>query len=299
MPLGRFCIRPFIRYCFHNRRLHASNISLGVYDSSVQEAMSNLPLGNGVQIIDIIGQGDVIVFDKPAGILSHPNSSNDITRSLIRASYDVAEEAYNIHSGAIGGLKLRLINRLDSATGGILLGSLHQKVADDLKALFITDAVTKKYRALVFGNVPQGRQIWSNRLRIFHKGKSIRSVVDESRGVIAVTETKLLRRILGYSVPLSLVELRPLTGRTHQLRVHCAHHGFPIVGDATYGDFELNRLAKHFEFLSLNYVTSRQHLCLHSCEIAVESVSSLNSSSPITKTISFSSKSQIIPHYMK
>lgn len=295
--LGRMhlTLRLCIRSCFN--QLHTPTISSCSYDGSHPEAIGSLPLGNGVQILEIIGPGDVIVFDKPAGILSHPNSSIDISRSLIRAPYNATEEAYEIHSGNKDGTKMSLINRLDSATGGILLGSLHQAISKDLKALFLTDAVTKKYRALVFGNIPPGRHVWSNRLHTFHEGKSIRTVVNESHGVVAMTEVRLLRRVLGYSVPLSLVELRPLTGRTHQLRVHCAHHGLPIVGDATYGDFELNRLVKHFEFMKSP--SSRQHLCLHSCEITVDSTKRLNSSNPNAKVISFSSKSKSIPQYMK
>lgn len=257
----------------------------------------NVPVGKGVQIVDIIGQGDVVVFDKPAGVLSHPNSSADIARSLVRAPYDHVKETYQITSptataGAVTTTELHLINRLDSATGGLILGSLHASVAKDLKELFGTVAVAKTYSALVFGCLPAGRHVWSERLHTTNKKKSVRTVVDKTQGSLATTEAVLIRRITGYSVPLSLVELRPITGRTHQLRVHCAHHGFPIVGDSTYGDFDLNRLAKYFELL--NSTQSRQQLCLHSCEISVYNLKSLSG-----RLLSFSSKSKIIPPYMK
>jgi tRNA pseudouridine65 synthase len=203
---------------------------------------SRLPLGRGVKLLSSDPCGLFAVF-KPASILSHPNKKEDRKRSVIDADYNYDQEAYlwKISEGNM--MKIYLLNRLDSATSGLVLLSLNEPIADQVRKKFQEGTVLKKYRALVFGNFPHATFRWTDQINstATAEGK-LRSFV--SRGAIAITQVKFIRDVLQHPVPISVVELIPETGRTHQLRVQCAHHGFPIVGDKVYGDFTLNRLTK-------------------------------------------------------
>jgi 23S rRNA-/tRNA-specific pseudouridylate synthase len=134
------------------------------------------------------------------------------------------------------------LNRLDSPTSGVLLLCLDAGVATFVRDLFAKSQVSKLYLALVRGRglrTPRGT--WQDQLvKSRGPGNSVRSAAAESGGVTAVTLYQW-ERAAAAAVPLSLVNLEPRTGRTHQLRVQTAQHGHPILGDRTYGDFEFNK----------------------------------------------------------
>jgi len=240
-----------------------------------------LPLGRGVELVAHDANG-VAALCKPAGLLSHPNAAGDEARSLLRAPYDLKEECYEWSSfvGADkrraasvwdreplakeGGLRsLFLLNRLDSATSGLLLVCANRELALKIRQRFRERAVHKVYAALVFGKLGQGQSgngrpiIWRDRLNIEKRGGQIRTkAIKSGVGVSAETRVSVLRDGQG----VSLLKLEPLTGRSHQLRVQCARRGLPIVGDATYGDFAANRA-----FAKVHHGT-RGRLFLHSLE---------------------------------
>lgn len=216
-----------------------------------------LPLGRGVELLSRNDSG-LMAFFKPAGVLSHPNTSKDIPRSLLMSPYDLKGEFYEVE--AVGGerFKVWLLNRLDSATSGVLLCAVRPSVAEMVRQEFAEGRVRKKYHALVFGVFSPQRQVWRDRLRVAHEDGHLRATAKE--GVEAETEARLGRFFSGRH-PVSLIDMYPGTGRTHQLRVQCAKRKLPIVGDQTYGNFSLNR-----EFAK---VTGCKRLFLHSAEISV------------------------------
>jgi 23S rRNA-/tRNA-specific pseudouridylate synthase len=177
-------------------------------------------------------------IDKPAGALSHPNEPGDEYRAVVRARYDHERECFEWTPADGGARRLWLLNRLDSATSGVLLVAADEALAATIKEQFARRRVHKIYNALVFGFPKVPVAVWRDMLAVRKAGGQVRTRTGGT--VPATTQFKLVRPLRG-SLSLSLVRLDPLTGRSHQLRVQCAKHGLPIVGDQTYGDFRLNR----------------------------------------------------------
>jgi 23S rRNA-/tRNA-specific pseudouridylate synthase len=198
---------------------------------------SGVPFGEGVRRVALDANG-LAALDKPEGVLSHPNTPKDEARSLLRAPYDPDEECF-AWSGATGPGRLWLINRLDSATSGLILAATSGELAREVRAQFQRRQITKTYQALVFGKPRQATQTWKDVLDVRKTGNRIRTAAGAGN-LPAECRMTLVRAGSG-SVRLSLIRLEPQTGRSHQLRVQCAKRGLPIVGDRTYGNFAANR----------------------------------------------------------
>jgi tRNA pseudouridine65 synthase len=222
--------------------------------SSSADYWEKLPLGREVRLIAQDENG-VAAFAKPAGVLSHPNGPGDQPRSLLTCAYAPAQECFVWRGPAGDENRLWLLNRLDSATSGVILAASCEAVALTVKAQFARRQVHKVYQALVFGLPSVPRQVWRDRLAVKKSGGTIRT--GAAGPIAAEARFTVLRRVPG-PPPLALVQLDPQTGRSHQLRVQCARRGLPIVGDQTYGDFRRNR-----EFAK---ATGCRRLFLHSLE---------------------------------
>ena len=197
----------------------------------------------------------MLAFDKPAGVLSHPNMNSERPRSLLTCDYSIAGEFFSWTDAAGTLRRIWLLNRLDSHTSGVILGVLDNgELAKAVRALFLHKHVRKVYHALVFGQPSQATAVWKDRLDIEKRGGQVRTKA--GTGIPSESEVKVLRQKRDGAVPLTLIELTPRTGRSHQLRVQCAHRRLPIVGDATYGDFGANR--------ALAKASGIKRLCLHS-----------------------------------
>lgn len=196
--------------------------------------ISQLPLGRDVVTISSDNNG-LVALSKPAGLLSHPNSAKESTRSLLTCPYKLGEEVYEWTDDQGTPRRLWLLNRLDSATSGVILVSANEELAQVMRLHFRQKRVRKIYSALVFGQARPATQHWRDRLAVQKRGGQIRT---STQGNIPA-ECKM--SVVGTEGHLSLLRLEPITGRSHQLRVQCAKRHFPIVGDATYGDFSRNR----------------------------------------------------------
>lgn len=201
------------------------------------EFWKTLPLGSDVTVLghDANGLG---ALAKPAGTLSHPNERHEKDRALLNVPYDLEQECYHWTDAAGVARRLWLLNRLDSATSGVLLVAADEKLAADVSSQFERKAIAKKYVALVFGVPVVPREVWRDRLATERKGGTVRA--STSGHIPAESECRVLKSRRGRCT-LALIELLPRTGRTHQLRVQCAKRKLPIVGDQTYGDFRANR----------------------------------------------------------
>lgn len=196
-----------------------------------------MPLASGVRVTahDAYGLGAV---DKPPGVRAHPNDAAPDSGALLIVPYDAAQQCYR-WTGPDGASQAAwLLNRLDAGTSGVLLLALDPAVATAVRECFERQAVEKRYLALVFGHAQPARQTWRDRLGTERRGGVART--REAGHVLATCDCRVLARVAGQP-PVSLLELQPHTGRTHQLRVQCARRGLPVVGDATYGDFRRNR----------------------------------------------------------
>jgi 23S rRNA pseudouridine955/2504/2580 synthase len=225
-----------------------------------------MQLSSGVEVICISQQG-IWAFNKPSGVLSHPNKPGEEENSLIVAPYDLREEAYMADEGPFF-----LLHRLDGPTSGVILATPYAAVARDVKELIRARKVRKTYNAIVAGRPRKPKELWTDKLQKTFDRESggVRGDSNfggRSRGREigggAPAETQMtLLKTFQRPIDSSLLELRPLTGRTHQLRIQCARRKMPIIGDATYGDFRLNRELKaktlllhalSFEIPSMNF----------------------------------------------
>lgn len=133
--------------------------------------------------------------------------------------------------------KWQLVHRLDKDTSGILLIAKNAKTAELLTAAFKNKTIEKTYLALLYGVVGKAEGAINIPLRKKISGKNEKVVPDFEEGKEAITKFKIIRKFSDYC----LAELSPLTGRTHQLRVHCKELGHPVLNDIKYGTLKVLR----------------------------------------------------------
>jgi len=162
----------------------------------------------------------ILAVDKPAGMLIHPSRSRNsgTLANYVMGYYEKTGQHCAFHP----------LTRLDRDTFGVVLLAKNGHI----NALLQAGDLQKTYHAAVFGGPAENRGIIDAPIA----RKPLPSLLREVRpdGKLSVTEYRVLER----DGELCKLELRPITGRTHQLRVHCAHKGFPIVGDPQYGNAE-------------------------------------------------------------
>lgn len=218
-----------------------------------------IPLDRQCQIIEYNKIG-IYGIHKASGVLSHPNAKtkgNGKPHTLLQAKYYADEEYYEWIDHGGHQQKLYLCHRLDSPTSGVIIGASNSELASLIKLEFANRKIEKTYLAITECNPKIKEGIWTDFLVEEKINGKLR--VSRGKGSKCQTKVRFLQRKKGVS-SLQLVELKPLTGRTHQLRVQCMLRKMPIVGDKTYGNFALNRRVKKDSKL--------ERLCLHASEIS-------------------------------
>ncbi|WP_282341608.1 23S rRNA pseudouridine(955/2504/2580) synthase RluC [Pseudomonas sp. PS02288] len=168
----------------------------------------------------------LIVLNKPAGIAVHGGSG--LSYGVIEAFRQLRPDAKDIE----------LVHRLDRDTSGLLMIAKKRSMLRHLHEALRGDGVDKRYMALVRGNWPAAKKKISAPLLKNNLRSGERMVEVNPEGKEALTVFRVLRRFGEFA---TLVEASPITGRTHQIRVHAKHAGHSIAGDSKYGDEEFTR----------------------------------------------------------
>jgi 23S rRNA pseudouridine1911/1915/1917 synthase len=168
---------------------------------------------------------DCVVINKPAGILTH-------VQGRFNPEATVATFLRNKVAELEGGERSGVVHRLDRATSGVIIGAKNPAALSFLQKQFAARTVKKAYTAIVEGHLKEDEAIID--MPIERNPKAPATFRVGPNGKSATTHYKVLEK----TEKASLVELKPETGRTHQLRVHLAQVGHPIVGDPLYGKGE-------------------------------------------------------------
>ena len=245
------------RVCLNGAPCRASQrVALGdVIEADPPPVAAAEPVAEAIPLTVLYEDADVIVIDKPAGLVVHPapgHPRGTLVNALLHHCGDLA--------GVGGVLRPGIVHRLDRGTSGVLVAAKHDAAHAGLAAQFHDLTIERVYEAFVRGlpraesgeiDAPIGR----------HPRDRKRMSVATRAGRGARTRWQVRERFAAGRV--THLEVRPETGRTHQIRVHLASRGLPLVGDPVYGggaarkaSFGLERPALHAAVLGFTHPTT-------------------------------------------
>lgn len=200
---------------------------------------------------------DVIVVEKPAGILSVSSEGKSADDMVSEVKAFLSRRHQTSHGSFVSPL-----HRLDTETSGIMIFAL-SKDGKKLEDQFRSHAIRREYVAVVSGQVEESEGIIDIPLEKgdFHGGKKVRRA-GRGEGKRAVTEFRVKERYGN----ATLLDVKVRTGRTHQIRVHLAEKGYPLLGDKLYseGDRSFNRQALHAAVLGFRHPATGKKMLFHS-----------------------------------
>ena len=229
------CSRSFVQKLLKDGKVSISGKSVkpsykvqagDVIEAKVPEPEELEILPEDIPLDILYEDADILIVNKPKGMVVHP-SAGHYTHTLVNA---VMFHCKDQLSGINGVLRPGIVHRIDMDTTGALVvcknDASHQKLAEQLAV----HAITRKYRALVHGNLKEDTGTVTGAIGR-HPTDRKKMAINERNGKPAVTHYRVLERFGNYTY----IECELETGRTHQIRVHMASVGHPLVGDAVYG----------------------------------------------------------------
>ncbi|MCI5997894.1 MAG: RluA family pseudouridine synthase [Peptoniphilaceae bacterium] len=184
--------------------------------------------------LNIVYEDDnIIVMNKPKDLLSHASSKEDYGNNLVDFMIGYLIESGSYIPRSEKTFVPAIINRLDRNTSGLVIGAKNSNALRELNSLK-ENCVKKYYKTIVSGNVKENFVI---RDKIFKDEKTNKSFVSDN-GKESVTEVFVINK----SEKFTLLEIKLVTGRTHQIRAHLSSKGFFIIGDIKYGDKNVNKV---------------------------------------------------------
>lgn len=179
-----------------------------------------------IKVEIVYEDNDIIVVNKPKGLVVHPAVGNP-DGTLVNAIMNICQDSL---SGIGGEVRPGIVHRLDKDTTGLLIVAKNDKAHINLSEQIKNREVKKIYIALVRGNIPENEATINMPIGRSTKDRKKMAVV--KNGKEAVTHFKVIDRFKNYT----LLEIKIDTGRTHQIRVHMAEIGYPVVGDMVYSN---------------------------------------------------------------
>lgn len=227
-----------------------------VLSVKLPEEKSDFP-AEDIPIYPVFEDDDLLIINKQYGVIVHPTKGHPyhtIANGLMKYMLDTNQS-----------FKIRFVNRLDMDTSGLLIVAKNSHAQDELTKQMKANRTEKRYFAIVNGiisedeftvNLPIGRP---------DPERVERGVMPvEAGGYDSVTHVKVLQR---FSKGYTMIELLLETGRTHQIRVHISHLGYPLVGDRLYGGNNpdlIDRQALHAYKLTFNHPVSGERMTVES-----------------------------------
>ncbi|HEM6215038.1 TPA: RluA family pseudouridine synthase [Streptococcus suis] len=213
----------------------------------------SIPLGQANLVEELYQDEHLIIVNKPEGMKTHGNEPTEIAL-LNHVSAYVGQTCYVVH-------------RLDMETSGAILFAKNPFILPILNRLLEDKVIYRDYLALCQGQLKKADWIITDKIgRDRHDRR--KRVVDNRKGQTALTQVRLLKT-LGKN---SLVACRLQTGRTHQIRVHLAHHGHALIGDPLYSRVAAPRLMLHAQKLSLTHPLTLEEISVEARSESFEKV---------------------------
>lgn len=185
--------------------------------------------------LDIIHEDkNILVINKPAGLVVHPAPSGHKTGTLVNAILHHCKDL----SGISGELRPGIVHRLDKNTSGLLIIAKNDKAHQDLSNQIKNRKVKKIYWALIKGKISPKEGSIEAPIGRSAKNRKKMDIKWSKKGKYALTHYKVLKEF----ADCSLLEIQIITGRTHQIRVHLSAINHPIIGDTEYGNPKINKI---------------------------------------------------------
>ena len=202
-------------------------VSIGDVITIEEEKVEEVELkAQDIPIEIIYEDSDIIVVNKPKGLVVHPANGNP-DGTLVNAIMAICKDSL---SGIGGEIRPGIVHRLDKDTSGLLIVAKNDKAHVNMSEQIKNHEVKKTYIALVRGAVKENEATID--MPIGRSNSDRKKMAVNKNGRNAITHIKVLKRYDKYT----LLEVNIETGRTHQIRVHLSHIGYPIIGDYTYSN---------------------------------------------------------------
>ncbi|MDE2500715.1 MAG: RluA family pseudouridine synthase [Alphaproteobacteria bacterium] len=201
------------------------------YLIEVPEPTPATPQGQDIPLTVVYEDKDLIVIDKPAGLVVHPAAGNP-DGTLVNA---LIAHCGGSLSGVGGVVRPGIVHRLDKDTSGLLVAAKNERAMASLAKQFANHTIERAYNAVVWGSPRLGEGVIDTQIGRNPFDRKRMGVL-RAGGKEARTRYHVVERFGDMERPFaSLLECRLETGRTHQIRVHLTHLGHPLIGDASYG----------------------------------------------------------------
>ena len=201
---------------------------------------------------------DIIVVNKPKGMVVHPANGNP-DGTLVNAIMAICKDSL---SGIGGELRPGIVHRLDKDTSGVLIVAKNDKAHINMSEQIKEHEVEKTYIALVRGIVKENEA--SINMPIGRSEKDRKKMDVKKNGKSAITHFKVLERFPKHNC--TLLEIKIETGRTHQIRVHLSHIGYPVIGDEVYSsgknEWNIKGQCLHAKSLKFKHPTTDKEMSL-------------------------------------